>query len=311
MQANSGVDTSLHRMKFFDISRDMVGKFNVLSSSISREDIDFLPFKRLLLAGYLLQVVNSKFSQQINSVLQDYDFGCVVISFPNDLSLTEYIKCATAVSHLISRPIPEPSGKYYGLTTVLHTTKPPLKILDPYQKFTLHTDGIFHDNPVDWLMMFKVEERHAVGGESRLLHIDDWEDFESFYIHPENAKKYKFGLIEKDRRYDIFSKVSCMKPAQSQIFKRNSFGKQVKFVDQFVQPETITQAIFIDELQKSLEGSASVHESYLPVGSMIILNNNIWLHGRSPFQVDEDLTRTLLRQYGYFPGQHDHFENEN
>ena len=43
----------------------------------------------------------------------------------------------------------------------------------------LHTDGTFVDEPTDWLLMMKMIEQNARGGESRLLHLDDWKELDN------------------------------------------------------------------------------------------------------------------------------------
>ncbi len=38
----------------------------------------------------------------------------------------------------------------------------------------------------------------------------------------------------------------------------------------------------------------------VPVGSMLLINNHFWLHGRDKFLPHPALRRELLRQRGYF-----------
>lgn len=206
------------------------------------------------------------------------------------------------MNHLLGRPIPEPSGNYYGLTTITHPEKdqPKLKILDPYSTFTLHTDGIFADNPVDWILMGKMYEKNAVGGESRLLHISDFDLFETFESEPIKNTIFDFGLSDIDKRHDIFAQVSNLVPGQSRLLYQNGKDKMVKFVDQFILPKTLEQAHLIERLQNALETSESIVEVYMPVGACVVLNNRVWMHGRSPFQKNLGLERQLFRSYGLF-----------
>lgn len=50
----------------------------------------------------------------------------------------------------------------------------------------------------------------------------------------------------------------------------------------------------------AIRASPHVYETALPVGSMIVLNNNFWMHGRSAFEKHPQLEREQLRQYGCF-----------
>lgn len=280
-------------------------------SSITKNDINFVPFKRYLLSSHLINVFGKSFLDEILSILHDYDKGCLVIDFGSGLTESEYIKISTAVTHLINKPLPsDASGRHYGITRIEHTESTNFKLLEPYENFTLHTDGVFLNNPVDWLMMLKIDESNAQGGFSRLLHIDDWADYDFFYNSPNNIK-YRHGLLEKDTRFDVFSKLISTTPSKSKILNKVHGMKNIKFVDQYVIPDDYIQAEFINNLQNSIETSSSVIEFPLPVGSAIILNNNFWMHGRSAFQRHENLNRVLLRQYGYFKDHHNYYDSIN
>jgi protein CsiD len=51
---------------------------------------------------------------------------------------------------------------------------------------------------------------------------------------------------------------------------------------------------------KSLEADTNCISVRVDVGSMLLLQNNIWLHGRDKFVANEGLRRELLRQRGHF-----------
>ena len=277
-----------------------------LLADYSPEELKFIPYKRYMCAAKLLEASEPNFARNLNSEITSYDTGCVIVHFGEGRTVEEYIKLATGLSHIISKPIAEPSGDYYGITTVKHTTDPPLKILDPYSVFSLHTDGVFMDNPVDWLMMMKIGEKNAMGGESRLLHIADFDEFEHFVEMPYSQTMFDFGLEQRDKRYEIFSKVSNMTKGRSKLLFETCGQRRVKFVDQFVIPKDVAEAEYIDKLQTSLESCTSVAEVTLPIGSAVILNNKFWIHGRAPFEKNQNLSRSLLRQYGFFEDQHPH-----
>ncbi len=61
-----------------------------------------------------------------------------------------------------------------------------------YRLFTLHTDGTFVDEPTDWLLMMKMVEQNARGGESRLLHLDDWKELDKYANHPLASHKFTY-----------------------------------------------------------------------------------------------------------------------
>ena len=71
-------------------------------------------------------------------------------------------------------------------------------------------------------------------------------------------------------------------------------------IDQFAYPGTIEEAKFLKSLSQSMESDKSVVELELPVGNLVVLNNEFWLHGRAAFEKNPNLNRELLRQRGRF-----------
>jgi protein CsiD len=74
----------------------------------------------------------------------------------------------------------------------------------------------------------------------------------------------------------------------------------MSFIDQFVQPRSTAEAIYLHNLSASMEAAPATREVPLPVGDLVVLNNYFWLHGRAPFQKHPDLHRELMRQRGVF-----------
>lgn len=271
--------------------------------------LEHIPYRRLLLAGHLRDCLGETFQEVLLRDLQAYSGGCIILEFGHHYSREEYIKLALALAHLISLPMPSgSSGLCYSVNTISDRTHSQPGPSSAYSQFTLHTDGVFLDNPVDWVFMLKLHEAEARGGRSRLLHLQDWDGFTAFHDRVENQKKYAHGMYEKGRRFALFRELCSAKPSRARILSMRGDQRRMKFVDQFVIPGSIEEAEFIAQLQSSLETCPEVRAVELPVGSAILLNNNFWLHGREPFERDESLERTLLRQYGYFPDHHDHFD---
>src|SRR5690606_35019750 len=264
------------------------------SKEIEIPDLSFIPYKRYLLSKIFMDIFGYSFSVRLLEILRDYQSGCIFLHFGEQVAKDDCIRLSTAISHQISRPSASDSnGLFYAIIKIVDDNKTEMKLYEPYKDFPLHTDGVFKDNPVDWLLMMKVSEFSASGGESRLLHIEDWEEWDSFYNRPENQKQYMHGLIEKDKRYESFRKISSLEPSFSQILSIRDAKKNVKFVDQYVVPSTTQEATFIHELQESIEKSRGIVNTRLPVGSMILLNNNFWMHGRTKFQENPNLHREL------------------
>jgi protein CsiD len=155
----------------------------------------------------------------------------------------------------------------------------------------LHTDGTFVDEPTDWLLMMKFEERNAKGGESRLLHLDDWEEFTQFAEHPLAGYRFTYKSPPSKNVGQI---------TQRRTFFKSNDKNCVSFIDQFAHPETIEHASYLKNLSNSVENSPATIAVPLPAGDLIMLNNTFWMHGRASFQRHPDLYRELMRQRGIF-----------
>ncbi|KAJ3472537.1 hypothetical protein NLI96_g13322 [Meripilus lineatus] len=155
----------------------------------------------------------------------------------------------------------------------------------------MHTDGTFVSEATDWLLMMKFAEHCATGGESRLLHLDDWEEIEPFINHKLATRPF---LYRAPGSKNVAEKV------ERPLFFQGEFGLSISFIDQFVQPANREEAAFLRALSESMEASSGTREVILPVGDLVVLNNYFYLHGRAPFQKDESLLRELMRQRGTF-----------
>ena len=74
----------------------------------------------------------------------------------------------------------------------------------------------------------------------------------------------------------------------------------ISYIDQFPEPKNMEQGIFLQKLSDGLEESKNKITIKLPVGSIIVVNNYFWLHGRRPFKKNKELRRELLRIRGSF-----------
>ena len=54
----------------------------------------------------------------------------------------------------------------------------------------LHTDGTYVKEVTDWLLMTKIEEKNVEGGETAMLHLDDWEYCEELFNDPVGKQNF-------------------------------------------------------------------------------------------------------------------------
>jgi len=184
------------------------------------------------------------------------------------------------------------AGKFYARFEVKHTDNSDSYLRKAYKKLDLHTDGTYVKEKTDWLLMMKMKEENANGGESVLLHLDDWEDLETFYNDPVAKENFLWGSPKsKNVEYKI----------EHPVFFTDKQGKPViSYIDQFPEPRSLQQGLFLNRLSESLENSKKHIAFKLPPGYSIFSNNYFLLHGRKAFQSSPNLYRELLRQRGTF-----------
>ncbi|MFZ9276900.1 MAG: carbon starvation induced protein CsiD, partial [Candidatus Fonsibacter ubiquis] len=84
------------------------------------------------------------------------------------------------------------------------------------------------------------------------------------------------------------------------FFKDNKGKPVISYIDQFPEPQSLEQGLFLNNLSQSLESSKNKIIFKLPPGCSIFSNNYFMLHGRQPFIENKELKRELMRQRGVF-----------
>ena len=258
--------------------------------------LEYKPFTRFTIAKSLDDLTDNKISNLMNSIIRDRNLGCFIISPKeinskiNDIFL---VKLSTAISHLIGIPNYDAmAGKYYARFHIKHEDKSDSYLRKAYTNMDLHTDGTYVKEITNWLLMTKIEEKNAVGGETMMLHLDDWEHCNDLFNDPVGKQSFIWGSPKsKNIDYKI----------EHPIFLKDENGKPViSYIDQFPEPRNMEQGVFLQNLSDGLEESKKKIVLELPVGSSIVANNQFWLHGRKPFKENKDLSRELLRIRGHF-----------
>ena len=258
--------------------------------------LELKPFTRFTIAKSLDDLSGNKLSILLNKIIRDRKLGCFIIgpedtnSSINDIFL---VKLSTAISYLIGNPNHDSmAGKYYARFHVRHEDKSDSYLRKAYTNMDLHTDGTYVKEVTDWLLMTKIEEKNVEGGETAMLHLDDWEYCDELFNDPVGKENF---LWSSPKSKNIDYKV------EHPIFSEDENGNpQISYIDQFPEPKNMSQGNFLQKLSDCLEESKNKVITKLPVGSAIVANNYFWLHGRRPFKENKDLSRELLRIRGSF-----------
>ena len=264
-------------------------KFNITA-------LEYKPFTRFTLAKSLDDLTFNKLSKLMNFIIRDRVTGCFIIGPKNISSKIDdnfLVKLSTSIAHLIGNPNHDSmAGKYYARFFVKHGDKSDSYLRKAYTNMDLHTDGTYVNEITDWLLMTKIEEHNVEGGETAMLHLDDWEHCKDLFNDPVGRKDFFWGS-PKSKNIDY--------KVEHPVFSVDSNGKpQISYIDQFPEPKNMAQGNFLQKLSDGLEESKNKVITKLPVGSAIVANNYFWLHGRKPFKENEDLSRELLRIRGSF-----------
>ena len=264
-------------------------KFNITA-------LEYKPFTRFTIAKSLDDLTSNKLSELMNSIIRDRNTGCFVIGpkkINSKIDDNFLVKLSTAIAHLIGIPNHDSmAGKYYARFFVKHKDDSDSYLRKAYANMDLHTDGTYVKEKTDWLLMTKIEEKNAEGGETTMLHLDDWEHCEDLFNDPVGKQNFIWGSPKsKNVDYNV----------EHPVFSADEEGRaQISYIDQFPEPKSMDQGNFLQRLSDGLEESKNKVIIKLPVGSAIIANNYFWLHGRKPFKENKDLTRELLRIRGSF-----------
>ena len=232
----------------------------------------------------------------MNSIIRDRSTGCFIIGPKNISSKINdkfLVKLSTAIAHLIGLPNHDSMpGKYYARFEVKHMDTSDSYLRKAYTNMDLHTDGTYVKEVTDWLIMTKLDEQNAEGGETAMLHLDDWEHCEDLFKDPVGRQDFIWGSPKsKNVNYKV----------EHPIFQSDEKGRpNISYIDQFPEPKNMEQGNFLQRLSDALEESKNKIITKLPSGYSIIANNYFWLHGRKPFKENKELIRELLRIRGSF-----------
>ena len=279
-----------------DIGDEILNKLIFPFNKFDITALEYKPFTRFTIAKSLDDLSNNKLSKLINKIIRDRNTGCFIIKPKNLISKIDdsfLVKLSTAVAHLIGNPNHDAmAGKYYARFYVKHEDKSDSYLRKAYKNMDLHTDGTYVKEKTDWLLMSKIEEKNVEGGETAMLHLDDWEHCDELFNDPVGKEDFLWGS-PKSKNIDY--------KVEHPVFSSDKDGRaQISYIDQFPEPKNMKQGIFLQKLSDNLEESNKKIITKLPVGSSVVANNYFWLHGRKAFKEHKDLSRELLRIRGSF-----------
>ena len=300
MQNITGISIQVHdqskRIIKISLENEIIDKLIFPFNKFDLTALELKPFTRFTLAKSLDDLTNNKLSQLMNSIIKDRSTGCFIIGPKNittKINDTFLVKLSTAIAHLIGVPNHDAmAGKYYARFHVKHEDSSDSYLRKAYRNMDLHTDGTYVKDITDWLIMTKIDEQNVEGGETAMLHLDDWEHCDELYKDPVGKQNFVWGS-PKSKNIDY--------KVEHPVFSSDEEGRPtISYIDQFPEPQNMEQGNFLQRLSDGLEESKNKIITKLPVGYSVIANNYFWLHGRKPFKENKELSRELLRIRGSF-----------
>ena len=183
MEKISGIDVQEHekskRILNIRLNDEIIEKLIFPFNKFDLTALELKPFTRFTIAKSLDDLTENKLSKLMNSIIRDRSTGCFIIGPSNISSKINdkfLVKLSTAVAYLIGIPNHDSmAGKYYARFHVKHEDASDSYLRKAYRNMDLHTDGTYVKEVTDWLVMTKLEEKNVEGGETAMLHLDDWE----------------------------------------------------------------------------------------------------------------------------------------
>jgi len=293
---------SNERLQIVTLSKNTVKNFSEKIYNFDVQSVEYKPFLRFFIANTLNQATENTLGNYLLKTIKDRSSGAVLLecesmddSLLNGTDFIDFnILLSTAISHLIGVPnLDSMSGKFYARFSVKNEDNSDSYLRQAHRRMELHNDGTYVQEPTDWVIMQKMLEVNVDGGDSLLLHVDDWQDLDKFYQHPLAKENLQWtSPASKNVGYKTYHPIFLDEQVEGE--------PRMSFIDQFVEPLNMDQGLYLYEIGESLETEDNTFNVQLLEGSMLIINNYIWLHGRDKFVPHKNLHRELLRQRGVF-----------
>lgn len=284
------------RLLEVSFSKDIIFSFLAQMEQYPVQALEYKSFLRFRAAQILDNLCGNELQGFLQSSISSRDYGALLITPEGINSVNqgdEMVKIATAFVHLIGRSnFDDMTGKFYARWAVVNKDNSDSYLRQPQKPLELHNDGTYVNETTDYVLMYKIDEQNMKGGDSQLLHLDDWEELDKYANH---------HLATRVMKWQAPPSKNVKENAYHPVFERDAQGRPVMlYIDQFVQPKDFEEGTYLADMGDSLENSKNKLSFPVEVGQFLLINNLFWLHGRDKFEPHEKLRRELMRQRGYF-----------
>ena len=239
------------RLLELEFNKETVDTFLAAIEEWPIQALEYKSFLRFRIAQVLDDLCGNKLQGFLADTLTDRNTGALLIT-PEGLDdvsqADDMVRFCTAVAHLMGRSnFDAMSGQYYARFAVVNVDKSDSYLRQPHRVMELHNDGTYVEEDTDFNLMLKVDEQNMEGGNSLLLHLDDWEDLEKFSTHP---------LAYRPIRWAVPPSKNISKDIYHSVFDLDVDGNPItSYIDQFAQPANLEEGVWMSELGESFESS--------------------------------------------------------
>lgn len=239
----------------------------------------------------------------LKEVIRNRQHGAVVcssLSAGREASSTLVEAVLVALSVGIGRPYAAPgSGRCIVQNELVDPTRDDGSGRSPYRHDPLHTDGHGFDSvSEDYIGIACVDRFCCHGGESVLMHIDDWSACE----------KFRKAAVDVRFRFEIPdpSRPTVKHASERPLFysAEGEEGLRMNYLPGYMHPASEYQRELLQQLRVSLKASMDdsrvASRFLLECGDFYCVDNGFWLHGRMPLEPDAALYRRLLQMRGCY-----------
>ena len=287
--------TASPRVMVVSLNAQTVEQFTQVSEQWGIQALEYKPFLRFAIADALDKCCEHGLKPVLSQIIHDRDTGAFILDYEGEKTDAEFnVKLSTAVSHLLGLSnFDSMGGKYYARFTVKNQDNSDSYLRQAHRRMELHNDGTYVNERNDYVLMMKMHEQNMEGGNSLILHLDDWQELDDFIGHPVATQDIEWAAPpSKQVQGKVYHPV---------FFENDENGlPHMLFIDQFAMPKNMEQGKYLYEMGESLEAETNCLSLPVPVGSMLVVHNHRWLHGRDQFIANPGLERELLRQRGHF-----------
>jgi len=187
--------TASPRLKVVILDAATISAFHASTQQWGVQALEYKPFLRFAIANQLNQCCGGQLQDQLQNIIHDRASGAFMLQFESgkqedaaeqDRDTDFYVKLSsTAVSHLIGLSnFDSMGGKYYARFTVKNDDNSDSYLRQAHRRMELHNDGTYVNERTDYVLMMKMAEKNMEGGNSLILHLEDWQDLDTFVNDP-------------------------------------------------------------------------------------------------------------------------------